>query len=457
MSVDDDRGPLGTGSPDILGATPCADGVNFSLFSYYGREVDLLLFDRPDEVQPATVISLDANTHRTGSYWHVFVPGVKPGQLYGYRVTGPYQPEEGLRFDPSKLLLDPYTRAVVDDAYDREAASQYGLQNFASAMKSVVVDVDSYDWEGDVPLRRAFNDAAIYEMHVRGFSKHRSSGLPEELRGTYAGLIEKIPYLKQLGVEIVELLPVFQFDPQSAPGGRPNYWGYEPVAFFAPHREYSSQRDWLGPVNEFRDMVKALHRAGIEVILDVVFNHTAEDGDDGPTISLRGIDNRVYYMLNPDNRAEYINDSGVGNTLNANHTIVRRMIMDSLRYWVQQMHVDGFRFDLASVLSRGQDRQPMKYPPILWDIDSDPVLAGTKIIAEAWDAAGLYQVGSFIGDRWAVWNGRYRDTVRRFVKSDTGTVSGLADAISGSSESSDNWIGTRCAASTSLPPTMASP
>ncbi len=434
MSVDDDRGPLGTGSPDILGATPCADGVNFSLFSYYGREVDLLLFDRPDEGQPATVISLDANTHRTGSYWHVFVPGVKPGQLYGYRVTGPYQPEEGLRFDPSKLLLDPYARAVVDDAYDREAASQYGLQNFASAMKSVVVDVDSYDWEGDVPLRRAFNDAAIYEMHVRGFSKHRSSGLPEELRGTYAGLIEKIPYLKQLGVEIVELLPVFQFDPQSAPGGRPNYWGYEPVAFFAPHREYSSQRDRLGPVNEFRDMVKALHRAGIEVILDVVFNHTAEDGDDGPTISLRGIDNRVYYMLDPDNRAEYINDSGVGNTLNANHTIVRRMIMDSLRYWVRQMHVDGFRFDLASVLSRGQDLEPMKYPPILWDIDSDPVLAGTKIIAEAWDAAGLYQVGSFIGDRWAVWNGRYRDTVRRFVKSDTGIVSGLADAISGSSE-----------------------
>ncbi len=432
MSVDDDRGPLGTGSSDILGATPCADGVNFSLFSYYGREVDLLLFDRPDEVQPVTVISLDPNTHRTGSYWHVFVPGVKPGQLYGYRVNGPYQPEEGLRFDPSKLLLDPYARAVVDEAYDREAASQYGLQNFASAMKSVVVDVDSYDWEGDSPLRRAFNDAAIYEMHVRGFSKRRSSGLPEELRGTYAGLIEKIPYLKQLGVEIVELLPVFQFDPQSAPGGRPNYWGYEPVAFFAPHREYSSQRDWLGPVNEFRDMVKALHRAGIEVILDVVFNHTAEDSDDGPTISLRGIDNRVYYMLDPDNRAEYINDSGVGNTLNGNHTIVRRLIMDSLRYWVQQMHVDGFRFDLASVLSRGQDLDPMKYPPILWDIDSDPVLAGTKIIAEAWDAAGLYQVGSFIGDRWAVWNGRYRDTVRRFVKSDTGTVDGLSDAISGS-------------------------
>ncbi len=423
---------LRPGTPDLLGATPLADGVNFSLFSYHASEVDLLLFDHPDEGQPAAVIQLDADTHRTGSYWHVFVPGLKPGQLYGYRLKGPYRPELGLRFDPSKLLLDPYARAVVDDQYDRSTASQYGLENLASAMKGVVADPSTYDWEGDQPLRRAFNDAAIYEMHVRGFTKHPSSGLPEDKRGTYAGLIEKIPYLQRLGVEIVELLPVFQFDRQSAPGGRPNYWGYEPVAFFAPHRAYSSRQDWLAPLDEFRDMVKALHRAGIEVILDVVYNHTAEDSHDGPTISLRGIDNPVYYLLDPDNRAEYINDSGVGNTLNGNHTIVRRLIMDSLRYWVQQMHVDGFRFDLASVLSRGQDNQPLKTPPILWDIDSDPVLAGTKIIAEAWDAAGLYQVGSFVGDRWAVWNGRYRDTVRRFVKGDTGTVSDLADAVSGS-------------------------
>jgi glycogen operon protein len=269
-------------------------------------------------------------------------------------------------------------------------------------------------------------------MHVRGFTKHPSSGLPEDKRGTYVGLIEKIPYLQQLGIKIVELLPVFQFDRQSAPGGRPNYWGYEPVAFFAPHRAYSSRQDPLGPVDEFRDMVKALHRAGIEVILDVVFNHTAEDSCDGPTISMRGIDNRIYYILDPDNRAEYINDSGVGNTLNGNHTIVRRLIVDSLRYWVQHMHVDGFRFDLASVLSRGQDNEILKVPPILWDIDSDPALAGTKIIAEAWDAAGLYQVGSFVGDRWAVWNGRYRDTVRRFVKSGVGTAADLADAVSGS-------------------------
>jgi isoamylase len=423
---------VGPGTPDLLGATPQAGGVNFSLFSYHASQVELLLFDRLDQAQPSAVFRLDPDTNRTGSYWHSFIAGLKAGQLYGYRLHGPYQPERGLRFDPAKLLLDPYARAVVDDRYDRAAASHYGLQNLDTAMKGVVVDLAGYDWEGDQPLRRPFYDAAIYEMHVRGFTQHPTSGLPEAKRGTYAGLIEKIPYLQQLGVEIVELLPVFQFDRQSAPGGRPNYWGYEPVAFFAPHRAYSARQDALGPVDEFRDMVKALHRAGIEVILDVVFNHTAEDNQDGPTISMRGIDNRVYYILDPDNRAEYINDSGVGNTLNGNHTIVRRLIMDSLRYWVQHMHVDGFRFDLASVLSRGQDNQPLKDPPILWDIDSDPVLSGTRIIAEAWDAAGLYQVGSFVGDRWGVWNGRYRDTVRRFVKSDAGTAADLADAVSGS-------------------------
>ncbi len=274
------------GTHDLLGATPQADGVNFNLFSYHASGVELLLFDHPDADQPAAVLQLDPEINRTGSYWHIFVPGLKPGQLYGYRLKGPYEPERGLRFDPSKLLLDPYARAVVDDPYDRSIAAQYGLENLASSMKGVVVDTATYDWEGDQPLRRSFNDAAIYEMHVRGFTKHTSSGLPEGKRGTYAGLIEKIPYLQQLGVQIVELLPVFQFDPQSAPGGRPNYWGYEPVAFFAPHRAYSSRQDWLGPLDEFRDMVKAFHRAGIEVILDVVYNHTAEDSHDGPTISL---------------------------------------------------------------------------------------------------------------------------------------------------------------------------
>ena len=423
----------GPGAPNPLGATVQATGVNFSIFSYHASAVELLLFDYGDQKQPSSVFHLDPACHRTGSYWHIFVPGAKAGQIYGYRIDGPFAPKQGLRFDSSKLLLDPYARAVIDDQYDRAAASRYGAGNLATGMKSVVVNPDEYDWEGDEPLRQSMKGNAIYEMHVRGFTQDPSSGLPAETRGTYAGLIQKIPYLQDLGVKIVELMPVFQFDRQSAPHGLPNYWGYEPVAFFAPHRGHSSRQDPLGPVDEFRDMVKALHRAGIEVILDVVFNHTAEDDENGPTLSLRGIDNSVYYLLDPSNPSTYINDSGVGNTLNANHTIVRRLIMDSLRYWVQYMHVDGFRFDLASVLSRDEENQPSKDPPILWDIDSDPMLAGIRIIAEPWDAAGLYQVGSFARDRWAVWNGRYRDTVRRFVKSDSGTVSDLGDAISGSS------------------------
>jgi glycogen operon protein len=232
---------------------------------------------------------------------------------------------------------------------------------------------------------------------VRGFTRHPGSGVPEKKRGTYAGLIEKIPYLKQLGITAVELLPVFQYDSQDAPKGRLNYWGYAPVSFFAPHQAYSSRQDPVGPVDEFRDLVKALHRAGIEVILDVVYNHTAEGNQGGPTLSFRGIENEVYYILEQD-RQLYSNYTGCGNTLNANHPVVRRMIVDSLRYWVEEMHVDGFRFDLASILSRDVSGHVMSSPPVLWDIESDPKLAGTKMIAEAWDAAGLYQVGSFIGD-----------------------------------------------------------
>jgi glycogen operon protein len=271
-------------------------------------------------------------------------------------------------------------------------------------------------------------------MHVRGFTRHPSSGVPAEKRGSFAGVIEKIPYLQELGIKTVELMPIQQFDPQAAPQARPNYWGYQPVAYFAPHRDYSSRRDPLGPVNEFRDMIKALHRAGIEVILDVVYNHTAEDDQKGPTLSFRGLENQTYYILNGRDPSEYLNFSGTGNTVNANNSIVRRLILDSLRYWVEQMHVDGFRFDLASVLSRGIDGELHPDPPILWSIESDPVLASTKIIAEAWDAAGLYQVSNFVGFRWAVWNGQYRDTVRRFVKSDPGTTGLLADAIAGSPE-----------------------
>ena len=421
----------GRSSP--LGAAIVNGGVNFSVFSRNASAMELLLFDREDNAGPSRVIPLDPTTSRSYHYWHAFVPEIRPGQLYGYRVHGRFDPASGRRFDPSKVLLDPYGRGVVvPRGYSREAARRPG-DNCATAMKSVVVDPSAYDWEGDTPLRRPSSRTIIYEMHVRGFTRHPSSGVKENLRGTYAGLIEKIPYLKQLGVTAVELLPVFQFDPQDSPPGKVNYWGYAPVSFFAPHHAYSSRRDPLGPIDEFRDMVKALHREGLEVILDVVFNHTAEVDHTGPTLSLRGLDNSIYYLLEAD-PARYANFSGTGNTLNANHPIVRRLIVDSLRYWVETMHVDGFRFDLASILARDPSGKVLPNPPVLWDIESDPVLAGTKLIAEAWDAAGLYQVGSFIGDSWKEWNGRFRDDVRSFFRGEDGFVGRLADRFLGSPE-----------------------
>jgi isoamylase len=416
-----------------LGATVVDGGVNFSLFSRSAEGVDLLLFDREDDRVPSRVESLDPATNRTYHYWHTYTPGARPGQIYAYRVHGPSAPKRGLRFDPDKVLLDPYGRAVVvPEGYDREAAKRPG-DTAATAMKSVVVDPHAYDWEGDAPLCHPSARTVIYEMHVRGFTRHPSSGVGERTRGTYAGLVEKIPYLQQLGVTAVELLPVFQFDRRDCPPGKVNYWGYAPVSFFAPHQAYSSRRDPLGPVYEFRDMVKALHRAGIEVILDVVFNHTAEGDDTGPTVGFRGIDNPTYYTLE-DGGARYANYTGCGNTLNANHPVVRRMIVDSLRYWVGEMHVDGFRFDLASVLARDESGQPLANPPVLWDIESDPPLAGTKLIAEAWDAAGLYQVGSFVGDAWKEWNGRFRDDVRDFFRGGRGTVGRVADRLVGSAD-----------------------
>jgi isoamylase len=420
-----------TGRSNPLGATVLPGGVNFSVFSRHASAVKLLLFDREDDAQAAREIAIDPVVNHTYHYWHVFVPDVQPGQLYGYRVHGPFDPVIGMRFDGTKILLDPYGRGVVvPKNYSRDAARFPG-GNVSTAMKSVVVDPDAYDWEGDARLHRPSSRTIIYEMHVRGFTRHPSSGVSEEKRGTYAGLIEKIPYLQQLGITAVELLPVFQFDVQDAPPGLVNYWGYAPVGYFAPHQGYSSRRDPLCPVNEFRDMVKALHRAGIEVILDVVFNHTAEGDHRGPTLSFRGLDNSTYYILEED-RSRYANYSGTGNTLNANNSIVRRMVMDSLRYWVEAMHVDGFRFDLASILDRDESGNLMPSPPLLLDIESDPALAGTKLIAEAWDAAGLYQVGNFVGDGWKEWNGRFRDDVRSFFRGDEGVVVSLADRLLGS-------------------------
>ena len=413
-----------------IGAALSNGGVNFSVFSKHATRIELLLFDDARDSRPSTVIPLDARQHRTYHYWHTFVPNLAPGQVYAYRADGPFAPERGLRFDREKVLLDPYGLAVsVPPTYDREAARRPG-DTAATAMKSVVADPSRYDWEGDVPLRRPYVETVIYELHVRGFTRHPSSGVAAHKRGTYAGLIEKIPYLKDLGVTAVELLPVFQFDPYDAPT-RVNYWGYQPISFFAPHHAYSSRPGPLAVLDEFRDMVKALHRAGNEVILDVVYNHTTEAGADGPNLCYRGLANDFYYILEPD-KSRYADYTGCGNTLNANQPIVRRLIQDSLRYWVTQMHVDGFRFDLASILSRDESGHPLPNPPVLWDIESDPLLAGTKLIAEAWDAAGLYQVGSFIGDAWQEWNGRARDDIRRFIKGEDHTVSGLATRLLGS-------------------------
>src|SRR5260370_9189841 len=264
-----------------LGATICPDGVNFSVFSRVASAVELLLFDREDDARPARVIPIDPATNRTYHYWHVFVPGVRPGQIYGFRVHGLWDPAEGMRFDPTKVLIDPYGRCVIVPKNYSRGAIRTGDNNTAFAMKSFVVDPESYDCESDAPLNQPTSRTIIYEMHVRAFTRHPSSAVAEKLRGTYAGLIEKIPYLQQLGITAVEILPIFQFDAQDAPPGRVNYWGYSPVSFFAPHQGYSSRRDPLGPVNEFRDMVKALHLAGLEVILDVVFNHTAEGARPG--------------------------------------------------------------------------------------------------------------------------------------------------------------------------------
>ncbi|MCC6672115.1 MAG: glycogen debranching protein GlgX [Planctomycetes bacterium] len=420
-----------SGNPFPLGAHVAPGGTNFSIYSKRAERLELLLFADADARTPEQVIPLDARRHRTFHYWHAFVPGVRAGQVYGYRAHGPNRPEDGLRFDGAKVLLDPYGRALaMPRGYDRTAAAGAG-DNAATAPRSVVVDPTRYDWADDAPLRRPFARTVIYEMHVRGFTRHPSSGVADELRGTYLGVIEKIPYLVDLGITAVELLPVFAFDPYDAPAGHDNYWGYSPLGFFAPHPGYATSRDPLKVLDEFRDMVKALHRAGIEVILDVVFNHTAEGDERGPTLCFRGLENRTYYMLAQD-RSRYVDYSGTGNTLNASHAVVRRLIVDSLRYWVEHMHVDGFRFDLASILTRDADGRPLARPPVLFDIETDPVLAGVKLIAEAWDAAGLYQVGTFFGDNWKEWNGRFRDDVRGFLRGDRDTARHLAPRLLGS-------------------------
>jgi glycogen operon protein len=426
------------GRPHPLGAIPDAGGTNFALFSQAATAVQLLLFESHDARRPVKVIDLDPGDNRTFYFWHIYVKDVKPGMGYAYRVDGPQDLHgRGHRFNPRKVLIDPYGRAVTSTLWDRAAACGPD-DNVTSSLSSIVVDTSAYDWEGDRPINRAMSQTIIYEMHVKGFTRASSSRAKNP--GTYAGVIEKIPYLKKLGVTALELMPVFEFDETEISGVNPitgqqlvNYWGYSPIAFFSPHGDYCVKPDEGNHIREFRDMVKALHKADIEVILDVVFNHTGEGNHQGPTISFRGLDNSAYYLLEPD-KQYYTNLTGCGNTFNCNHPMTEKFINECLLFWVKEMHVDGFRFDLASILSRGENGMPLDNPPVLWHIELDDDLAETKIIAEAWDAGGLYQVGYFPGYRWAEWNGKYRDDIRRFVKGDKGMVGAAASRIAGSAD-----------------------
>lgn len=427
------------GLPHPLGAVPDEFGVNFSVYAGRATGVELLLFDDHEETEPFQTIPLPPERHKTFHFWHVYVRGLAAGVHYAYRVDGQQDLHgHGDRYNPRKVLIDPYARGNTDTLWNRGAACSAD-DNVATAMRSVVIDPEGYHWDGDHPLRRSHADTVIYEMHVGGFTKSPTAGV--QYPGTFAGVIEKIPYLQSLGITAVELLPVFQFDPQevgriSPETGTPlaNFWGYSTVGFFAPHHGYCVYPEYATHLREFCDMVKALHRAGIEVILDVVFNHTSEGNDAGPTISLRGFDNSVYYHLAPEDRQYYMNYSGCGNTVNCNHPIVEKLILECLECWVQEMHVDGFRFDEGSILARGEDGGPLVHPPVIWAIELSDMLADTKIIAEAWDAAGLYQIGSFPGVRWAEWNGRYRDDIRRFVRGDRGIVGVVASRIAGSAD-----------------------
>ncbi len=413
----------------VLGATVEKGGVNFAIWCRDARVMELLLFKDVNDQNPE-VIELRAGHHRSLYYWHVFVKGLKDGQHYGWRVREVLHNRPGMVFDPQKVLLDPYAKRIVfPEAYDRTLI-RFAGSNLGFCAKSVVLDLSKYDWKADVNPRRDLASTVIYEMHVGGFTKDPSSRLPEKIRGTYRGVIAKIPYLRELGVNTVELLPVFQFDRHDASPGKQNYWGYSPMGFFAVHAEYSSNRDIYGPVDEFRDMVRALHRAGIEVILDVVYNHTSEGGEGGPVYSLKGLDNSEYYIL--DKGCRYRNYSGCGNTLNAGHPMVKRMIIDSLHFWTEEMHVDGFRFDLASILSRAVTGEPVSNAPTTLFIATDNRLANVKLIAEPWDAGGLYQVGSIAGSKWREWNGQFRDDLRAFIRGDDNTIHRFVNRLLGS-------------------------
>ena len=421
---------LRPGTPYPFGATVLGNVVNFSVYSRYATACTLVLFHNHEE-EPFVEIPF-FREFRMGNVFSMIIFDLDYEDIeYGFRMDGPFDPEEGHRFDKSKILLDPYAKLIVG----RDVWGQEPNWDSLYPYRARVV-LDDFDWEDDLPLETPVNDLVVYEMHVRNFTCGTASGVKH--RGTFAGIVEKIPYLKELGVNCVELMPVHEFDEfensrVSPVDGRRlcNLWGYSNVGFFAPKAGYASSGKFGMQVDELKNLVKKLHANGIEVILDVVFNHTAEGNEQGPTISYRGIDNKTYYMLTPD--GSYYNFSGCGNTLNCNNPNVRDMIVESLRYWVIDYHIDGFRFDLAAILGRDQNGNPMSNPPLLESLAHDPILGKTKLIAEAWDAGGLYQVGSFPSwGRWAEWNGKFRDSIRRFLKSDESVLADVKERIIGS-------------------------
>jgi isoamylase len=435
---------LSRGTTVPLGATLTPEGVNFALYSRNADEIELLLFDDPAG-DPTDVIRVE---NRSRNIWHVLVHGIGAGQLYGYRVRGPFDPARGLRFNPAKLLIDPYAKALTGKAentgnlllaYDPAGPgrdlSLDGRDNVRAVPKGIVIDDDAFDWQGDTTPDTALEELLIYEVHVKGFTAHPSSGVAHP--GTYLGFAEKIPHLQRLGINAVELLPVHEHYVEDflRERGLTNYWGYNSLAFFAPELSYGTGSSPGCQVAEFKTMVRELHRAGIKVILDVVYNHTAEGNELGPTLSLRGIDNPTYYALaGPAGEPGryYLNFTGTGNELDLAKPAVIRLVMDSLRYWVCQMHVDGFRFDLASVLGRAEDGTFRANAGFFDAVSQDPVLSRVTLIAEPWDL-GTYQVGNFPID-WSEWNGRFRDTVRRFFKGDPGQLRDLGVRLTGSAD-----------------------
>jgi glycogen operon protein len=426
-----------------LGATWDGIGVNFALFSENATGVELCLFDKPEDASESHKIQLREPTDHV---WHCFLPDVRPGQLYGYRVHGPYEPEKGLRFNPANLLIDPYAKAISGRITWSDALFAYKIgsprgdleinrENSAGGVPKSVVINSAFEWGDDRPLRIPWNRTLIYECHVKGMTVQHPK-VPERLRGTYLGLVydDVLDYLLSLGVTAVELLPTHQFvvDRHLHERGLTNYWGYNSIGFFAPDVRYASGGRGI-QVHEFKTMVKTFHSAGIEVILDVVYNHTGEGNHLGPTLSLRGIDNKTYYRLDPKNPRHYIDFTGTGNSLNMQHPRTIQLIMDSLRYWVTEMHVDGFRFDLAPVLAR-ELWEVNKLSAFFDTIQQDPILSGTKLIAEPWDIGpGGYQVGNF-PVRWAEWNGKYRDAIRKYWRGEDGTIGELASRLAGSAD-----------------------